>query len=205
MSTVEKTALLKLGGGQEVTLPEAVARDDALLEEAFPGTTTDSAKGIFRETKSGQMVVHVYTQAAIRAEGQSIPVAVSIAKDDQKVRDSLVLLFGFGANLEITRAMVDGLLVISVVKRAGPKGAAGTVMRLLAAAPEEWNAALHLEWELTALDARDRLDIARLRAMQVRIEAAIEEGERWCARVASAQRLLGSAPGSPIRCIPAGF
>jgi hypothetical protein len=204
MSTEAKTALLKLGE-QEISIPDAIARDNGLLEEAYPGVTTDPARGIFRETVGATLVVHVYSQAVIQAEGQTIPVQPAVASDDGKVRDALALLFGFGAALEITRKMVGQRLVVSVVKRAGPKGSAGGVIERLAAADQEWNPALLLEWELTVRDAADRLDVASLLEMQPRIEAAIKEGERWRAQVAAARRFLGHAQAVPASVIASGF
>jgi hypothetical protein len=203
-ATTPTMALLKQEG-REIPIPEAVARDDAQLEEFYPGTTTDPTKGIFRETVGGQMIVHVYTEAVIQVEGQTIPVAPAIARDDQKVRDSLVLLFGSGTHLEISRTMVGERLIVSIVKRAGPKGTSQAVLRALAAAPEEWNPALLLEWELTALDAADRLDIMHLIGMQEHIESAIEQGERWQTQVTAAMRVLGNAHAVPAGVIPAGF
>jgi len=55
-------------------------------------------------------------------EGQDVPLPADIAARDDLIRKALSPFYPDVANAEIRRETKDGASVITVVKRAGPKG-----------------------------------------------------------------------------------
>ncbi len=55
-------------------------------------------------------------------EGQDVPLPADIAASDDLIRKALSPFYPDVANAEVRRDTQDGALVITVVKRAGPKG-----------------------------------------------------------------------------------
>ena len=55
-------------------------------------------------------------------EGQDVPLPADIAASDDLIRKALSPFYPDVANAEIKRETKDGASVITVVKRAGPKG-----------------------------------------------------------------------------------
>ena len=63
--------------------------------------------------------------AVIKIEGQEFPLEAILAEDDKMLKTVLQPHFSSVENANITREVKNGQLIVSIVKRAQHKGAAG--------------------------------------------------------------------------------
>ena len=110
--------------------------------------------------------------ATVRFEGRDIPMPETIASSDDLLKQALVPHLGAEiANASISRETKDDHMVVTLVKRAGPKG--NRALESLIGSPEMVNPALGLGWMLKWNDARGSLQLADLLDLQPAIEKAI--------------------------------
>lgn len=140
--------------------------------------------------------------ALVKIEGQEpFHLPDEYANEDNVVRAALATAFPDAASAEIKRETVEGQLVITVVKRAGPKGLRPALAALVAAPPHV-NPAVALVHKLEA-DGPPSLD-ALLEA-QGEIAGAIADGEAELQAVKRAlEALIASVPISSA-VAPMGF
>src|SRR5688572_20644032 len=98
--------------------------------------------------------------AKVKFEGQEVKLDEQIASDDAKLRAALVTVYPSISTAQIHRTREDGVLVVSVLKQAGPKGGMDQVVASLVEAPEHANPAVALATELRAKDRRGQLSPA---------------------------------------------
>lgn len=111
--------------------------------------------------------------ATVRFEGRTIPMPETIAASDELLKQALVPHLGAEiANASISRETRDEQMIVTLVKRAGPKG--GRLLEALIEAPESINPALGLGWMVKWNDARGTLQLPQLIDLQPAIEAAIK-------------------------------
>jgi hypothetical protein len=123
--------------------------------------------------------------------GQTLTLPDDIAGDDERLRNALKPFYPELANAEIRRETKDDTLTVTVVKRAGPKGAG--ILPALLAAPEELNPALALAWQLEHREITAGLELTELVALQPAIEQAIEAGEAEVKQIDITLRILKRA------------
>ncbi len=129
--------------------------------------------------------------------GQTFTLPDEIAGDDERLRNALKPFYPEMANAEIRRETKDDGLIVTVVKRAGPKGAG--ILPALLAAPEHLNPALDLAWQLEHREIAASLELTELLALQPAIEQAIAAGEAEVKQIEITLRILKKAlpvPGS---------
>jgi hypothetical protein len=137
----------------------------------------------------------------VKIEGQEIPVPDEIGGNDEAVKRALTPYYPEVANAMITRVEKDGVTTITVVKRAGTKGA--DPLEHLLACEGGKNPAIALCEEIEADDqARDPLYLVDLDA---RIEAAIEAGEQQARMVDRALERLKKTSAIPAPDVVMGF
>jgi len=130
-------------------------------------------------------------QAVAVIEGQRIPLPAEIAASDDLIRRALAPFYPDAANAQLSRAEQDGVLTVTVVKRAGSKG---NLLGYLQMCPGGKNPVIALYEairgsDLAALDAYAQLELAH------RVEQALAEGEAQGEAVRrSAHRLAPAAP-----------
>lgn len=113
------------------------------------------------------------TMATVRFEGRDIPMPEAIASSDELLKQALVPHLGAEiANASISRETKDERMIVTLVKRAGPKG--NRLLEALIAAPEAVNPALGLGWMVKWNDARGSLQLPQLIDLQPAIEEAIK-------------------------------
>lgn len=142
--------------------------------------------------------------ALVKLEGQDIPLDDALAGDDNLTRKALTPFYADVANAQIKRETKDGQMIVTVVKRAGPKGThlIGNALAALTAAPSHMNSALQLYLELANGSA---LTAERLLASQAQIEAALEEGQAEVEEIQSAIQALFVSRPAPATFTPLGF
>jgi hypothetical protein len=133
-------------------------------------------------------------------EGQEIPVPEEIGSSDQAVKMALTPYYPEAANAMITRVEKDGTVTITVVKKAGTKGAPG--FDDLVACQERKNPAIALYEEIQNITAADPVELLELDA---RLEKAIDEGRAQAGAVESAAKRLQAAAPSPAVMVVLGF
>ena len=113
--------------------------------------------------------------ATVRFEGRDIPMPETIAASDELLKQALVPHLGAEiANATISRTTTDERMIVTLVKRAGPKGS--HLLDALIAAPEAINPALGLGWMVKWNDARGTLQLPQL----IDLQPALEEAIRAC-------------------------
>ena len=143
---------------------------------------------------------------AVEIDGQIVPVDSRTAATDESIRQALRGFYPEIANATITRRTEGTRELISIVKRAGPKGASdegADVRRVLArlrAIPTTENPAIQLARELDeAPDAHESPETRR------RIEDAVITCEQEARATARALMLLNAQQPTRSRSVPAGF
>lgn len=136
----------------------------------------------------------------VKIEGQEIPLPEEIAKSDEGVKRALAPYYPEAANALITRVENEGVTSITVVKRAGTKGAIG-VLHLVECVGGQ-NPAIALALEIGAMQNLDALGLLELDA---RIEAAIQDGEAQAEQVKGARERLEKTAPSPAPGLIVGF
>jgi hypothetical protein len=130
----------------------------------------------------------------LSGDGQEFPLPDDVARSDELLRQALVPFYPEVAGADIKRENKNGELVVTVIRRAGTKGAP---LPYLIAASEEINPALVMAWELKKLEAEGELELAGLMALQPRLERAIRQGEEEGRRVETALKELKASRPEP--------
>ena len=145
--------------------------------------------------------------AIVKLEGQDIPLADEIAATDDRVRAALAPFYPDVTNAEIQRKQEGEQTIITIVKRAGPKGASGSqVRKALAAAPRYLNPAVALCLELEKIETETgELSAETLLLLRPRIEQALEQSQREVGDLASVCKALVAARAVPAASVPIGF
>jgi hypothetical protein len=147
--------------------------------------------------------------ATIRIEGQTIKgdavgITDEIANDDELLKAALAPTWPDVRTATITRTGgTDGKeLVVSVVKKAGTKGA--LIERLLAA-PNSKNPAVEMSQRLREMASAGELDPERVKALMPEIERAADTGDRDLSAASAATRDLLEAGAVASKEVPLGF
>ena len=112
----------------------------------------------------------------LKIDGQELELDEAMAASDELLRQGLAPFYPFMQNALIERKTdKDGQLVISVVKRAGTKGAI-TPLSVLIDAKEEVNQAIALAWILKHQEAAGEIEASHIVQMYGQIEEAIAAG-----------------------------
>ena len=140
-------------------------------------------------------------QAVAVIEGQRIPLPVEIAARDDLIRRALAPFYPDAANAQLSRAEQDGVLTITVVKRAGSKG---NLLDHLQNCPGGKNPIIALYegirgLDLAALDAYAQVELAH------RVEQALADGEAQAEAVRRAMHRLATAVPQCAPGVPVGF
>lgn len=158
-------------------------------------------------------------QIILAGDGITIEIEDEIARSDETLKRALAPHYPDLANALITREEKDGLLKVTVSKRAGPKGydhesekgQPGLIVAALEEAPQYLNPALALAWQLTQLDPfgdeenGTGLSLEERLALQKVISDVTLEGEAEVALIEKTIRLLETAPAIPASQVPKGF
>jgi hypothetical protein len=162
-------------------------------------------------------------QIILSGDGMTINIDDEIARSDELLKRALSPHYPDLANALISRDEKDGLLKVTVSKRAGPKGSypfepgrvdrGNTVVLALEEVPPHLNPALALAWHLYSRspfaaspgEGEGEQPLEMLLALQEEIEQAISEGESEASEIKRAVELLKIAPSVPSRRIPEGF
>lgn len=147
-------------------------------------------------------------QYVVKIEGQDIPVDETIGASDETVKRALAPFFPDAANALITRTAKDDVTTITVVKRAGPKGASNqTPLTHLLNCPGGKNPVIALYEEIAGADGNAVMpsDPEQILGVNSRIDEAIEAGEKQRQAVESARKRLDSARPVPAPVLVLGF
>ncbi|HEX2913720.1 MAG TPA: hypothetical protein VH186_23145 [Chloroflexia bacterium] len=160
-------------------------------------------------------------QIILSGDGMTIEIEDEIARSDDLLKRALSPHYPDLANAFISREEKDGLLKVTVSKRAGPKGSyqadkvtsANPVVLALEEAPDYLNPALALAWQLyfqnssssPAGEGEGGLTLEKQLALQGEISDAILEGEAEASHLQIAIDLLKTAPHEPSHRLPKGF
>jgi hypothetical protein len=138
----------------------------------------------------------------VMIEGQIIPVPEEIGSDDEKVLQALAPFYPEVANAGITRSEKDGVITVTVIKKAGSKGL--EALEYLITCEGGKNPAVALLEEIQGLQGQ-KIGPFELLEMDSRIQQALEEGSSQANAVAyAAQRLAQAQPRPSLICM-AGF
>jgi hypothetical protein len=143
--------------------------------------------------------------ALVKLEGQDIPLDDALAGDDNLTRKALTPFYAEVANAQIKRETKEGQMIVTVVKRAGPKGTRSTIgstLAALTAAASHVNPALQLYLEFTN---GPTLTAEQLLIQQPQIEAALIEGQAEVEEIQSALQSLFLSRPIPATFTPLGF
>jgi hypothetical protein len=125
-------------------------------------------------------------------EGQTFPLPEEIAATDDGVKRALAPFYPDAANALITRVQKDDVVMITVVKRAGTKGA--TILDL-ANCTGGRNPAIELDEEIRRRELQGNYTPLELVELEPRIDQAILDGEAQAKLIEQAgKRLMLSAP-----------
>jgi hypothetical protein len=114
--------------------------------------------------------------ALVKIEGREISLDDTIAGNDDLLKQALLPHLAEVANATISREQKDGQMVVTLVKRAGPKGM-HSVLAALYQVPEEVNPVFGLAWMIQWNEARHTMEFTHLMDLQPAIESAIKCGE----------------------------
>ncbi len=162
-------------------------------------------------------------QIILSGDGMTIDIEDEIAKSDELLKRALSPHYPDLANAFISREEKDGLLKVTVSKRAGPKGSyqignatsTNPAVLSLDEAPDYLNPALALAWQLYSQNSSSSpagegegeggLTLDKQLALQGEISDAILEGEAEASHLQKAIDLLKAAPHEPSHRLPKGF
>jgi hypothetical protein len=158
-------------------------------------------------------------QIILSGDGMTIEIEDEIARSDAMLKRALAPHYPDLANALITREEKDGLLKVTISKRAGPKGynqesekgQPGLIVAALEEAPEYLNPALALAWQLIHLEPfgdgenGTGLSLEERLALQKVIAEVTLEGEAEAALIEKTIRILETAPATPASQVPKGF
>ncbi len=137
-------------------------------------------------------------------EGQTIPVPEEIGASDEAVKRALAPFYPDVANALVTRVTKDELTTITVVKRAGTKGARSPLQHLIDCKGGK-NDAIALYEEIQAMETDEINDPMKMLEIDGRIEQAIESGKQQAESVVYAAQRLAKAIPQPAPVIVVGF
>lgn len=142
----------------------------------------------------------------VKLEGQDIPLTDEIAATDDRVRAALAPFYPDVANAEIQRKQEGEQTIITIVKRAGPKGASGQARSALLAAPRSLNPAVALCLELEKMETEaGEMSAETLLSLRPRIEQALEQSRGQVDDLAAVRKALVAARAVPAPSVPIGF
>lgn len=158
-------------------------------------------------------------QIILSGDGMTIEIEDEIARSDDLLKRALSPHYPDLANALISREEKDGVLRVTVSKRAGPKGSnqadysAGLnqVVLSLNEASDYLNPALALAWQIysqyhSASNTGEQvLTLDNQLTLQNQISEAILEGEEEALQVKKAIDLLKTTPPAPSNRVPQGF
>jgi hypothetical protein len=157
-------------------------------------------------------------KAIVEIEGAKIPLLEKWAANDEMLKKALRKRYSMINNATITRKRDgNGVLIVTVVKRADFKGRGGRktpparltpharVIAALRAAEPHTNPALALARELQLRSARGRLGPLAVARLKPRIDAAVKEGERELELTKKVIGRLKQCRPSPSSEAPSGF
>ncbi|MGA9998084.1 MAG: hypothetical protein WBP93_21905 [Pyrinomonadaceae bacterium] len=160
-------------------------------------------------------------------DNQEIPLDAETAASDHEIRQALKWCYPEISNATINRRTEGEREIITVIKRAGTKGAAdcrgtaarecrgkasavasrtlGNVLAALVAAPEEINRAVLVACELQTKIATGDLTLGELTLKRAEMQEALDAGEAEETRIEQARTRLLSAPAQSSCLVPTGF
>jgi hypothetical protein len=141
------------------------------------------------------------SEYVVSIEGQTIPVPEEIGADDESVKRAMAPFYPEVANAMITRVEKDGTTTITVVKRAGSKGAG--IADLIACQGGK-NPAIALYEEIRS-ENLELMDPVQLLELDGKLEQAIAEGEEQARAVKHAKERLVKAAPRPAPAVVVGF
>jgi hypothetical protein len=160
-------------------------------------------------------------QIILSGDGMIIEIEDEIARSDDLLKRALSPHYPDLANAFISREEKDGLLKVTVSKRAGPKGgykvgnptSTNPVVLALDEAQDYLNPALALAWHLyfqnssssLACGEEGGLTLEKQLALQGEISEAILEGEAEASHLQKVIDLRKTAPHEPSHRLPKGF
>lgn len=141
----------------------------------------------------------------VRYDGRDIPMDAAIACDDDLLKQALMPHLGAEiANATISREGEGRQMVVTLTKRAGPKGAVAGFAGLIAAT-EQINPVFGVAWMLRWNDARGTLDFLSLSELQTVIDTTIAQGDAEERHTRRSLSQLHHAPASATHAIVIGF
>ncbi|MFN6475357.1 hypothetical protein [Nostoc sp. DedQUE07] len=144
--------------------------------------------------------------AIIKLDGQDINIDDAIASVDEDLKSVLVPFYPQLANAEITRETnSDGLMVVRMIKRAGPKGN-DAVIEFLMLSPNQLNPAIDLSWQAKQILFRNSpIELKHILDLQPQIKAAVKAGQEEKDSMARALTFLCQCPPQASNVTIAGF
>jgi hypothetical protein len=139
-----------------------------------------------------------------KIEGQEIPLPEEIGATDEAVKKALAPFYPEVAGALITRITKDETTTLTVVKKAGSKGAGEGVDALRAALGGK-NPAFVVYDEIRHMGADEPIDAAALLELDRRIGDAIITGNEQAAAVIRSQKRLQAAVPQPADALIEGF
>jgi len=141
--------------------------------------------------------------ATIHIDGRTLPIADAIAADDARLKAALEPFYPEIRNALLHREEQDGVMTVTVTKRAGPKG--NTVAARLRDLPETIHPTLALCWSLQEQERHGSLTLLEMLRQYDTIEAAIADGQADLDLAhTTCQVLIATAPMALCIC-PQGF
>jgi hypothetical protein len=145
--------------------------------------------------------------AIVRIDGREMEIDDEIAKSDEKLRAVFTMYHAAYANADIQRKEETGQLIVTVIKRAGPKGVGimDNVVNALKETPEYLNPALQMRYELEELGSKGEIAVEIRLSMHKKIEEAKMIGEKQLNLISSSVKSLMAASPIPSINVPEGF
>lgn len=139
--------------------------------------------------------------ATVLLEGQELELPDEIVATDDLLKKALSPYYPGVSDAEIKRETKDDKAIVTVVKRAGPKGNANLVVASLDETPRHLNPAIALYQQL-----QDSTMLPEdLALMESHIDQAIEQGEAEMRAVNEASQKLAAAAPVPGPIVFPGF
>lgn len=139
----------------------------------------------------------------VSIEGQTIQLPQGIGEKDEDVKRAMTPYFPEVTNAMLTRKVEGETTTITIVKRAGSKGAGwNQSMELLEECQGGLNPVVALYQEI---DAIPEGNIIELLALENRIDKALQEGEKQREQCIDALKRLAAASAQPGHVVVMGF
>jgi hypothetical protein len=134
--------------------------------------------------------------------GQETQLADEIAKSDDLLKQALAIVMPGASNIDIKREEKDGVLTVTVVKKAGTKG---NYLEVLKAAPDEINPAIVLAHEFQARETAGDISWDELLTRGSEIDQAVAAGEGEAAVILKFLWRMKGFPAVASSVVPEGF